>query len=172
VFIHRPEQRKCSLAPRHARGSQLLPVYACDCSASLSGSSWLLHPAGWFPALSRNGWFRWNDTGTSFLSDRAGRKPLLLAISALAAIGAGVSSITTEFWILAIMSVLVSIRSGAAGTGGGFGPFYPAEQALVAESSTDRDRNAVFASLSLVGVLTAAAGSLLAGSPHILQTSP
>ncbi len=109
--------------------------------------------------------------GVGFLSDRFGRKPLLLAISALSTIGASVFPFTTEFWILAIMSALTSIRGGGAGSGGGFGPFYPAEQALVAESSSDSNRNAVFSSLSLVGVLTGAAGSLLAGLPHILQMS-
>jgi len=109
--------------------------------------------------------------GVGFLSDFIGRKLLLLAISALATIGAFIFSLTTEFWILSIMAALTSIRGGGAGSGGGFGPFYPAEQALVAESSSDTNRNRVFSILSFVGVLTGAIGSLLAGLPHLLQNN-
>jgi len=109
--------------------------------------------------------------GLGYLSDRFGRKRVLAAISVLAGTATLVYSATTEFWILAVMSSLASIRGGGAGSGGGFGPFYPAEQALIASSSSDRDRNSVFAALSLAGVLAAAAGSLVAALPHILQRS-
>lgn len=103
------------------------------------------------------------------LSDRFGRKPILIAIASLAAIGAAVYALTTRFWVLALMSAMASIRGGGAGSGGGFGPFYPAEQALIAGSSADKDRNRVFSSLSLVGVLAGAAGSATASLPGILQ---
>lgn len=103
------------------------------------------------------------------LSDRFGRKPVLMAIAGLGAIGAAVYALTTQFWILALMSALASIRGGGAGSGGGFGPFYPAEQALIAGSSPDKDRNMVFSSLALVGVLAGAAGSAVATLPGILQ---
>ena len=104
-----------------------------------------------------------------FLSDRYGRKRMLIIIAGLAAIGSAAYALTTQFWILALMAALASIRGGGAGSGGGFGPFYPAEQALVAESSTDKARNAVFSSLSLVGVLAGAAGSAVAVLPGILR---
>lgn len=103
------------------------------------------------------------------LSDRIGRKPVLIAIAAMGAIGAVVYALTTQFWVLALMSALASIRGGGAGSGGGFGPFYPAEQALIAGSSSDKDRNTVFSSLSLVGVLAGAAGSAVATLPGVLQ---
>ncbi len=103
------------------------------------------------------------------LSDRYGRKPLLILLAGLATIGAAGYAVTTRFWILALMAALASIRGGGAGSGGGFGPFYPAEQALVASSTTDRSRNAAFASLSLVGVLAGAVGSAVAVLPGILQ---
>lgn len=103
------------------------------------------------------------------LSDRFGRKLILIIIGVLGTIGTVAFALTTEFWILALMSALASVRGGGAGSGGGFGPFYPAEQALIAGSSSDKDRNRVFSSLSLVGVLAGAAGSVVAILPGILQ---
>jgi MFS family permease len=102
-------------------------------------------------------------------SDRYGRKPLLMTIAGLAAVGSAAYALTTQFWILALMAALASIRGGGAGSGGGFGPFYPAEQALIAGSSTNKNRNAVFSSLSLVGVMAGAAGSAVAVLPGILR---
>jgi MFS family permease len=103
------------------------------------------------------------------LSDRYGRKPVLMTIAGLASIGAATYALTTQFWVLALMAALASIRGGGAGSGGGFGPFYPAEQALVAGSGKDKDRNAIFSSLSLVGVLAGAIGSAVAFLPGILR---
>jgi MFS family permease len=103
------------------------------------------------------------------LSDRYGRRSLIMIIAGLAAVGSAVYAFTTRFWVLALMAALASIRGGGAGSGGGFGPFYPAEQALVAGSSPDQSRNAVFATLSLAGVLAGAAGSAIAVLPGILR---
>jgi MFS family permease len=102
-------------------------------------------------------------------SDRFGRKLILSLIALTAAIGSAVFTLTTQFWILSLMAALISVRGGGAGSGGGFGPFYPAEQALIAGSIPDEDRNTVFSSLSLVGVLAGAAGSAVAALPGILQ---
>ena len=102
-------------------------------------------------------------------SDRYGRKLMLMAIAALGIVGASVFSVTTTFWVLAVMAGIAAVRGGGAGSGGGFGPFYPAEQALIAESSSDRQRNTVFSTLSLVGVLAAALGSAVMVIPDILQ---
>ncbi len=106
-----------------------------------------------------------------FVSDRFGRKLVLICIAGLAAIGPAVYALTTQFWVLALMAALASVRGGGAGSGGGFGPFYPAEQALVAGSTTDRNRNIVFSSLSLVGVLAGAIGSAVAVLPGVLRQS-
>ncbi len=103
------------------------------------------------------------------ISDRYGRKPMLMAIAVLGIAGTSVFAVTTQFWILAIMAGIAAVRGGGAGSGGGFGPFYPAEQALIAESSSDRQRNTVFATLSLVGVLAGALGSAIMVIPDILQ---
>lgn len=102
-------------------------------------------------------------------SDRYGRKPLLMAMAVLATVGTSIYALTTDFWLLAVMAAIASVRGGGAGSGGGFGPFYPAEQALVASSSSDKHRNTVFSALSLVGVLAGALGSAVMVIPDILQ---
>jgi MFS family permease len=104
------------------------------------------------------------------LSDRFGRKPLLIAIAVLAALGSAGFALTTRFGLLCVMAALASVRGGGAGSGGGFGPFYPAEQALIASSSPDRYRNTVFSALSVVGVLAGAVGSAAAFLPGLLRT--
>ncbi|HVA26151.1 MAG TPA: MFS transporter [Chloroflexota bacterium] len=92
------------------------------------------------------------------ISDRYGRKPALAGIALLAAIGAASYALTTNFWVLAIMAGLASVgRGGAAGSGGNWGPFFPAEQPLIAESVTAQQRNGAFAALSIVGAAAAAA---------------
>jgi MFS family permease len=104
-----------------------------------------------------------------FVADRYGRRPLLLWIAVLSAVGTAVYAVTTSFWPLAIMGAIASVgRGGAAGSGGNWGPFYPAEQPLIASSCPDSDRNAAFAAISFVGALAAAAGSLVAVLPALL----
>jgi MFS family permease len=105
------------------------------------------------------------------LADRWGRKPLLLGLALLSVAGAAVYAQTTAFWPLAVVGAIAAIgRGGGAGSGGAWGPFYPAEQPLVAASVAARDQDAAFAGLSFVGVLAGAAGSLLAVLPDLLMT--
>ncbi len=154
-------------ATRAARSfSQALLVIVVPLYASAAGYS--LHQVGALLSIALAGSTAMTILA-GILSDRYGRKPLLIAIAGLAATGSAAYAVTTQFWILAPMAALASIRGGGAGSGGGFGPFYPVEQALVAGSSADENRNAVFSSLSLVGVLAGAAGSLVMIMPGILQ---
>jgi MFS family permease len=154
-------------ATRAARSfSQALLVIVVPLYVSAAGYSTL--QVGYLLSAALAG-----STGMTILvgvfSDRYGRKPLLITIASLAAIGSATYALTDRFWVLALMAALASIRGGGAGSGGGFGPFYPAEQALVAGSSANRHRNAVFSSLSLIGVLAAAVGSAVAVLPGILR---
>lgn len=171
MHIHRPEWYAGNLpwlfAARAARSfSQALLVIVVPLYVAAAGYSTL--QVGYLLSLALAG-----STGMTVLvgifSDKYGRKALLMILAGLAAIGSAVYALTTQFWVLALMAAIASIRGGGAGSGGGFGPFYPAEQALVAGSSADKDRNAVFSSLSLVGVLAGAAGSVLAVLPGILR---
>jgi MFS family permease len=107
-----------------------------------------------------------------FAADRWGRKPLLVALGLMTAAGGTVFALTTAYIPLLVAAALGTIGGGgAAGSGGGFGPYYPAEQALLAEHAGDANRTTVFAGLSLVGVLAASAGAALAGLPRLVAAT-
>lgn len=102
-------------------------------------------------------------------ADHFGRRRLLTALALLACAGSAGFALATEVWTLGLMAALATIgRGGGAGSGGAWGPFYPAEQPLVAASVVPARRNAAFATLSVAGVGGSAAGSLLAGLPTLL----
>ncbi|HVB71968.1 MAG TPA: MFS transporter [Ktedonobacteraceae bacterium] len=107
-----------------------------------------------------------------FLSDRFGRRSLLIVISLLMTGGGIFFAISGNFIVLVLAAALGTIgRGGGAGSGGAWGPYYPAEQALIAEHASDAQRTTIFGALSFIGVLTGALGSLLAILPGILHSS-
>lgn len=104
------------------------------------------------------------------LSDRFGRKTLLIQISLMTAAGGVVFAVSNNFIVLVAGAALGTIgRGGGIGSGGAWGPYYPAEQALIAEQAADRQRTTVFGALSFVGVIASAVGSLLAHAPQLMQ---
>jgi MFS family permease len=106
-----------------------------------------------------------------FAADRWGRKPVLVALGFMTSAGGLAFAVTTHYIPLLIAAVLGTIGTGGgAGSGGAFGPYYPAEQALIAEHAGDANRTAVFAGLSLVGVLAASVGAALAAVPRLVRT--
>jgi MFS family permease len=109
---------------------------------------------------------------TGVLSDRFGRKTFLILISLLT-VGGGIAfALSTNFTVLVLAAAIGTIgRGGGAGSGGNWGPFYPAEQALIAEHSSDRLRTSVFGTLSFVGVIAGALGSLFAWLPRLLSAT-
>jgi len=107
-----------------------------------------------------------------FYSDRYGRKTFLVILALLTAVGGIVFAASGAFWVILIAGAITTIgRGGGAGSGGAWGPYYPAEQALLAEHADDRHRTAVFGATSFVGVLAAAIGSLLAILPSVLHST-
>ena len=109
---------------------------------------------------------------TGVLSDRFGRKTFLILISLLTAGGGLAFAISTNFVVLVLAAAIGTIgRGGGAGSGGNWGPFYPAEQALIAEHSGVFERTKVFGALSFVGVLAGAVGSLFAWLPQLLSAA-
>ncbi len=107
---------------------------------------------------------------TGIMSDRFGRKAMLIVISLMTAAGGAVFAFSTSFVVLTVAAALGTIgRGGGAGSAGAFGPYYPAEQPLIAEQVSDFDRTTVFGALSFVAVLGGAAGSLLAWTPRLMQ---
>lgn len=73
-------------------------------------------------------------------------------------------ALSPAMWVVVLASGL-----GGAGSGGSWGPFLPAEQRLLADSVTSANRTKVFGQISFVGVITGAAGSLVAAVPAVLH---
>jgi MFS family permease len=108
-------------------------------------------------------------TAAGFAGDRYARKFVLLAFSALSFVAAFAFYADSPLWLLAIAGALGGIgRGGGIASGGGFGPFYSAEQALIAEHSPHQLRTRILAVFSLVGTLGGAAGLLLTGLPQLI----
>jgi len=103
--------------------------------------------------------------------DRVGRRPVLIAIGLLGALGALALAASTNVAVVAVASGLGGIgRGGGAGSGGAFGPFFPAEQPLLAASVPPAQRTRAFGRMGFIGVLAAAAGSLVAAVPALLHS--
>ena len=97
-----------------------------------------------------------------FAGDRFGRKSVLVAFSACTAVCALAFYFNLPFWALGIAGALGTIgRGGGPASGGAFGPFYSAEQALLAEHTRARIRTRIFALFSMVGAFGGAIGFLL-----------
>ncbi len=104
------------------------------------------------------------------LGDRFGRKPFIIIIALMMAVGALGLSLAHNFVLMVAAAAFGTIGyPGGAGGGGGWGPYYPAAQSLVAEHSGDADRTTVFGVLSFVGVTAGALGSLTAALPSLLH---
>lgn len=104
------------------------------------------------------------------LADRFGRKPMLIALGLLTATSGALFAISQSFGVLLLAAAAGTIgRGGGAGSGGSFGPYFPAEQALIAEHAGDRRRTMAFGVVSLIGVLAGATGSLVATLPSLLH---
>ncbi|HYB89804.1 MAG TPA: MFS transporter [Candidatus Binataceae bacterium] len=105
-------------------------------------------------------------------SDRFGRKNFLIAISLLTVFGGLAFAVSTSFVVLVLAAAIGTIgRGGGAASAGNWGPFYPAEQALIAEHADDASRTTIFGVLSFVGVIAGAIGSLLAWLPRLLTAT-
>jgi MFS family permease len=92
---------------------------------------------------------------------RVGRRALLLRASALMiATGLGFA-LLHEFWPLVVVAFVGTINPSA----GDVSVFLPTEQALLPQTTSDRQRTALFARYSLIGSLVAAFGALCAAIP-------
>lgn len=104
------------------------------------------------------------------VGDRIGRRVVLIAVGILGALGALSLAASTDVVVVVLASGLGGIgRGGGAGSGGAFGPFFPAEQPLLAASVPAEQRTKSFGLLGFIGVLAAAAGSLVAAVPAVLH---
>ncbi len=105
------------------------------------------------------------------IGDKYGRRRVILALAALAAIGGAVLMRTVAFWPVVLASGLGGVgKGGGAGSGGSWGPVFPAEQPLVAGAVRAGNRTKAFGTISFVGVMAGAAGSLVATVPELLHS--
>ncbi|MGC8544495.1 MAG: MFS transporter [Athalassotoga sp.] len=101
-----------------------------------------------------------------FFADRYGRKLVIIVMTAISAVSAFGFLFTTNYYALMVLIAAGTIgRGGGAGSGGAFGPFYPAEQALITDSVKPAFRNQAFSYLSIFGTVGSAVGSILALIP-------
>jgi MFS family permease len=98
------------------------------------------------------------------LSDRRGRRGLLLIYEAMTAVTAAAALTTTNSHVLVAAAVVGGFGRGANGAAG---PFGPVEQAWLARVLPRRDRGAVFSINSALGFAGMAIGAVLAGVVHL-----
>jgi MFS family permease len=103
------------------------------------------------------------DTAVSFLittrADRTGHRRMLLAGAILMVVAGVVFALTDTFWIL-LFAAIVGIISPS---GQEVGPFLPIEQAMLAQTVSERERTRVFAWYTLTGTVATALGALAGG---------
>lgn len=103
-------------------------------------------------------------------TDRLGPRRMLLFLAAGGVVGGLVMAGTANLALVVVASGLGGVgRGGGAGSGGAWGPVFPAEQPLLAASAGNQNRTAAFGFIGFVGVLAGAAGSLVAWVPDLLQ---
>lgn len=101
-----------------------------------------------------------------FGGDRYGRRGMLLLLAGLSVLGGLLLASSGNVVAVLVASGLCGVgRGGGAGSGGSWGPVFPAEQPLLAASVPPRQRTSAFGAIAFVGVLAGAAGSLVAWLP-------
>lgn len=105
----------------------------------------------------------------SILADQVGRRPFLAIFPLFTMAAAIIFPMSHGFWPLLIVGSLGTLtRGGGAGGPGGGGPFYPAQQALIADHSPAEARNQVFTAFSIADAIAGALGGALAALPALL----
>jgi MFS family permease len=107
-----------------------------------------------------------------FLSDRYGRKPILVLLALLTIVANGIYLFFSHIFFIFAAVVVANVGAGGSGGGGqGGGPFNPVEHALLAEKCAPEERNHVFSINSFAGSVMGSLGALVSGLPQHLQES-
>jgi MFS family permease len=101
------------------------------------------------------------------VADRFGRKLLLIAGAVLMALAGWVFAVTDHPLMLALAAICGTISP----SGKDVGPFLSLEQAILPQTTEEKQRTAVFSSYNLVGSFAGALGALAVGLPAILSLS-
>jgi MFS family permease len=105
-----------------------------------------------------------------FLSDRYGRKKILILLAALTIVSNTIYVLFSQLFFIFSAVMISNVGAGGAGGGGqGGGPFNPVEQALLAEKCTAENRNQIFSTNAFAGSIMGSLGALVAGLPQYLQ---
>lgn len=96
------------------------------------------------------------------LSDRYGRKPLLLLGSVFATFRLVVLVFSRDFW-------LIAIGEGLGAMGEGVGAGQPVVSGYITDKVKTRDRVSVFSTLAITNAVTTSIGSAIAGLPQLFQ---
>ncbi|HEY3150508.1 MAG TPA: MFS transporter [Candidatus Binatia bacterium] len=105
-----------------------------------------------------------------YLSDRIGRRKILMLLALLTIISNGILIYFTSLFFILSAVIIANVGAGGSGGGGsGGGPFNPVEEALLAEKCQPKNRNQIFAINSCVGSIMGSLGALASGVPQYLQ---
>lgn len=99
------------------------------------------------------------------VADRVGRRAMLVFGAALMAIAGAVFALSVDPFVLACAAVLGSISP----SGKEVGPFLALEQAILPQTTIDRQRTAVFAAYNVVNSFCGALGALAVGIPALFS---
>jgi MFS family permease len=102
------------------------------------------------------------------VADRVGRRRVLLVGTGLMAAAGAVFALTDNPFILLAAAVVGTISP----SGKEVGPFLSIEQAILPQTTGDRNRTALFAAYNLVGYLAGALGTLMVGVPSLFDLAP
>ncbi|HET9917211.1 MAG TPA: MFS transporter, partial [Candidatus Binatia bacterium] len=99
------------------------------------------------------------------VADSFGRKTLLIVGALLMALAGGVFAVSDSPVLLTIAAIFGTISP----SGKEVGPFLSLEQAILPQTTSDRNRTAVFSVYNLVGSFAGAIGALAVGLPSLLS---
>ncbi len=107
-----------------------------------------------------------------FLSDRYGRRRILILLALLTIVSNGIYIFFTHLFFILLAVVIANVGAGgSAGGGQGGGPFNPVEQALLAEKCAPEERNRLFSVNAFVGSIMGSLGALMSGLPEHLHVA-
>lgn len=98
-------------------------------------------------------------SSVGLLSDRIGRKPFIVLLPLFAALAAVVFAFSHAAALIFIFAALGSFGRGAGAGAGIIGPYQPAEQALLADAVSARNRNNLFGRVAFASSLGALIGT-------------
>lgn len=101
----------------------------------------------------------------SYLEPKYGRRTLLLFFSVLMALAGATFSVSTDFVVLLLATLIGTVNV----TGSEFGAFLSLEQSIIPQSTVPQKRNIAYALYNMGGSFAGAGGALLGFLPGFLQ---